>query len=59
MALFGVKRDERPAPDPIKGDITRAVQANEMASQRAQKALEDLLDRGKMRRDLSDIVGKL
>jgi len=46
-AMFGFasRTDERPAPDPIKADLTRATQANERAGENARQALEELLKR--------------
>lgn len=46
-AMFGFasRTDERPAKDPIRADVTRALQANERAGENARQALEDLLAR--------------
>lgn len=61
MQFIGfARRDERPNPDPIRGDIVRAVQRNEQASYKAQQALADLLtDKSKMPDTIRNIVGKM
>ena len=60
-AMLGFnRRDERPNPDPIRADVTRALQANERAAGQAQRALEELLaDKGQMRQSIGHIVGKM
>lgn len=53
MQLFGLT--PRHKPDPIKADIGRALQRNEMASQKAREALEDL----RMSETLRQIAGRM
>lgn len=45
MFGFAARTDERPNKDPIRADVTRALQANERAGENARQALEDLLKR--------------
>lgn len=59
MSLLGFGGNSAPKKDFIGSDIGRALELNERAGECAREALEDLLDRGRLRRDLTDIVGKL
>lgn len=59
MAIFGRLKAmftrSRPKQDAIKADYGRALQRNEMASQKAREALEDL----KMAETLRQITGRM
>lgn len=53
--MFGFSSKIEHKPDPIRGDLTRAVQRNERASQAAQEALEQM----KMSDTMRQIAGKM